>query len=742
MASSGNSLLIKRAWQLFGIGVFCAFLLVFMTAMGWLGKLPDIDELENPSIKLASEIYASDGSILGKIYAQEDRTNITNRDLPEHMVHALVATEDARFYRHSGIDIKSLFRAVLFLGKRGGGSTITQQLAKNMFHPERRNFVLRILQKLKEWIIAVELEKRYTKNEILLMYFNTVPWENSYGVKSAAKKFFNKDTRSLNIEEGALLVGLLKASGYYHPINHPDRALKRRNTVLNQMEKYGFLTKENCDSLKAIPVTLDYQIQSHNRGMATYFREQVRAFMDQWCRKRGFNIYNDGLKIYTTIDVRLQKYAEEAVNEHMSVLQKQFFDETKRLKSEPWRSEVAGEHWKTDKNYIAKHIKRTERYKRLTEQFPNSEDSVMKYMNQKVKMTLFSWNGDRDTMLSPIDSLKYCKQILHTGFMSMDPLSGEIKAWVGGVNMRHFQYDHVNKTATRQVGSTFKPIVYARALDDEKIEPCEMVPTGPVTLELEDGNTWTPANSGKVSAPEVNLYTGLKMSYNTVTARVMQRMGPRSPFAVKEISDRLGIDTRKFMPYPSICLGTMDVSVFEMVGAYSAFANQGEWIEPIFITRIEDKHGNLLEEFVPRHQEAMRPQTAYIMLRMLEKVVESGTGARLRGRYGITAPIAGKTGTTQNNSDGWFISIMPDLVSGCWVGAEDRQVRFRSTNLGQGANMALPITGLFLKKVQSDAKIKLNRDPFLKPEQELTIEVDCGTPDTDGDDGYIEGIDY
>lgn len=740
--AAGSSTLVKRLWQVFVAGLILLFLVVLFTALGWLGKLPDINELENPSTKLASEIYASDGILLGKIYSQEDRTNIKYNELPRHIVNALVATEDARFYKHSGIDIKSLFRAVLFLGKRGGGSTITQQLAKNMFHPAKRNLVERVLQKLKEWIIATELEKRYTKDEIILMYFNTVPWENSYGIKSAAKRFFNKETKDLNLQEGALLVGLLKASGYYHPLHHPDRAVNRRNTVFNQMEKYGYLTKDERDSLKALPMDINYQMISHNQGLATYFREYIRQYLKDWCEKKGYNMYNDGLKIYTTIDSKIQKYAEEAVSQHMSTLQTQFFDETKRLKSNPWRSEKEGEYWKTDPEYIPKNMKRTERYKALQRSFGNKEDSIMFYMNKKVKMTMFSWSGDRDTMMSPLDSLKYAKQILHTGMMSMDPTTGHIKAWVGGINLKHFQYDHVNKNATRQVGSTFKPIVYARALDDEKIEPCEMVPTGPVTLELEDGNTWTPANSGKVSAPEVSLYTGLKMSYNTVTARVMQRMGPRSPFAVKEISDKLGIDTRKFMPYPSICLGTMDISVFEMVGAYSAFANEGEWIEPIFITRIEDKNGNLLEEFIPRQQEAMRPQTAYIMLKMLEKVVESGTGARLRGRYGITAPIAGKTGTTQNNSDGWFVAIMPNLVTGCWVGAEDRQVRFRGTNLGQGANTALPITGIFLKKLQDDKSIKLNRDPFKKPENELTIPIDCTTAEPPPDVDYIEGIDF
>jgi penicillin-binding protein 1A len=740
--AANKSPIIKRIWQIFAAGIVLLLLVVFFTAMGWLGKLPDINELENPSTKLASEIYASDGVQLGKIYSQEDRTNIKYNELPKHIVNALVATEDARFFKHSGIDIKSLFRAVFFLGKRGGGSTITQQLAKNMFHPAKRNLIERVLQKLKEWVIAAELEKRYTKDEIILMYFNTVPWENSYGIKSAAKRFFNKETKDLNLEEGALLVGLLKASGFYHPVHHPDRALNRRNTVFNQMEKYGYLTKEVRDSFKSLPMDIDYQMISHNQGLATYFREYLRQYLKDWCEKKGFNLYNDGLKIYTTIDSRIQRHAEEAVSQHMATLQAQFFDETKRMKSNPWRSEKEGEYWKTDPEYIPKNMKRTERYRLLKQAFGDQEDSILFYMNKKVKMTMFSWNGDRDTMMSPLDSLKYAKQILHTGMMSMDPTTGHVKAWVGGINLKHFQYDHVNKNSTRQVGSTFKPIVYARAMDDEKIEPCEMVPTGPVTLELEDGNTWTPANSGKVSAAEVSLYTGLKMSYNTVTARVMQRMGPRSPYAVKEISDKLGIDTRKFMPYPSICLGTMDISVYEMVGAYSAFANEGEWIEPIFITRIEDKNGNLLEEFIPKQQEAMRPQTAYIMLKMLEKVVESGTGARLRGRYGITAPIAGKTGTTQNNSDGWFVAIMPNLVTGCWVGAEDRQVRFRSTNLGQGANTALPITGLFLKKLQDDKTIKLNRDPFKKPENELTIPIECNAAEAPPDNDYIEGIDF
>ena len=388
-AKTSTSPLVKKFWILFlsGLGIF--FVIVLLTAFGLLGKLPDIDELENPTVKLASEIYAEDGVLLGKIYSQEDRTNITYNELPQHMVEALVATEDARFYNHSGIDVKSLFRAVVFLGKRGGGSTLTQQLAKNMFHPARRNFIERVLQKLKEWIIAVELEKRYTKDEILLMYFNTVPWENSYGIKSAAKKFFNKDTKKLTIEEGAMLVGLLKASGYYHPVHHPDRALRRRNTVFNQMEKYGYLDKVACDSLKNIPIALDYQVITHNRGMATYFREYLRKYLEEWCEKKGVNMYNDGLKIYTTLNSKMQQYAEEAVGEHMANLQAQFYDETKRLKSDPWRSEKEGEYWKTDPDFIMKHTRRTERYQALKRDFNGNEDSINFYLNKKINMTVF-----------------------------------------------------------------------------------------------------------------------------------------------------------------------------------------------------------------------------------------------------------------------------------------------------------------------------------------------------------------
>lgn len=714
---------IKRLWIVFGAGILLFVLFMFALSWGWFGYMPDIKALEDPRTNLATEIYSSDGEILGKLFYLEDRTNIEYSDIPEHLVNALIATEDARFYKHSGVDPKSLLRAVTLLGKRGGGSTITQQLAKNLFHPERRNKIERVVQKLKEWIIAVQLEKRYTKDEIVMMYFNTASWGYSTGIKSAAKTFFNKTTSELNVEESAVLVGMLKAPTTYNPKRNPEKSKGRRDVVLGQMNKYEYLSDSQLDSLQAIEIELDYNLSSHDRGMATYFREHVHQFMKNWCKENGFNVYNDGLKVYTTIDSRMQQYAEEAVNEHMVELQDQFFRETKRLRANPWRDE---EHaWKEDKDYIPKHLKRTPQYLALKKQ-GKSHKQIMVEMEKPVQLSIFSWDGEIDTTMSVIDSLKYYKQILHSGFMAMNPHTGHIKAWVGGIDFKHFQYDHVNKRATRQVGSTFKPIVYARALEDRVVQPCEYIPTTSVTFELDDGDTWTPRNSDDPDESELRVYECLKKSLNTGTARVMKRMEPQSPLKVKDFSDKLGIDTRKFVPYPSICLGTMDLSVYEMVGAYGAFANQGTWTEPVYITRIEDKHGNILQEFIPNTTEAMSKQTAYTMVQMLQKVTEGGgTAARLRFRYNIRTPVGGKTGTTQNNSDGWFIGVTPDLVGGCWVGCEDRQVHFRNTAYGQGANMALPIFGIFLNDVYADRSIKISQEAFEKPEGEFEITMDC-----------------
>ena len=744
--TSFSSNLIKRLWKYFFIGLGLLVVFMVLVRVGLFGKLPDFEEeLENPRTKLASEIYSSDDELIGKLFYQEDRTNSDFKDIPQHMKDALVATEDFRFYKHSGIDARALARAIAKLGTDGGGSTISQQLAKNLFHDQARSLPARVLQKFKEWILAVELEKRYTKDEIILMYFNTVPWGNSYGIKSASKRYFNKSTSELNIEESAVLVGMLKAPTSYNPIRNTEASQHRRNVVMSQMKKYGYLSSAEYDSLKMLPLITDYNFTDHNQGLATYFRSYLASWLKAWTDKYEqatgvkYNIYDDGLKIYTTIDSKLQKYAEDAVSSHMKQLQKDFFAETKRRNRDPWY--IDDKPGVVDDNYIPKMIKRTRRYKSLKNQYKKNQDSIDYYLNKPVEMSLFTWDGDIDTMLSPIDSLRYYKQILHTGFMSLEPQTGHIKAWVGGINHSHFQYDHVNKNSNRQVGSTFKPFVFARALDDDKIQPCERVSTGPVIVEYDNGNkTWSPSNSGKVPE-EVTLYQGLQQSINTVTARVMKRLGPNSPEVVRQTAGKMGIDESKFVPYPTIALGVMDLSVYEMVGAYGTFVNEGMWVEPIFVARIEDKNGNILEEFTPRKEEALRKQTAYIVSKMLERVTSSGgTGARLRYRYNIPADaaIGGKTGTTQNNSDGWFMGITPNLVSGCWVGAEERVVHFRSTNLGQGANMALPIFAKYMEKVYADKKSGIDKGPFKKPDVEFTIELNCEAYEEEGNTDFEE----
>lgn len=723
--------IVKKLWKIFVFTLLMMVLFLFTVRVGLWGKLPDFKELENPKSKIASEIYATDGSEIGKFYFQEDRTNSELNDIPKHMFEALIATEDRRFYKHSGIDLKALVRAMASLGKKGGGSTISQQLAKNLFHERANSLPSRLLQKTKEWILAVELEKRYTKDEIMLLYFNTVPWGNSYGIKSAAKRYYNKPTSELKIEESSVLVGMLKAPTYYNPIRNPENAERRRNVVMSQMKKYDFISPEEYDSLSTLPLVTDYNFVDHNVGLATHFRSYLAKWLKEWTREYEkttgvkYNIYDDGLKIYTTIDPNLQKYAEQAVVKHMKTLQEQFYNEMAALKREPWYLE--SQQGVTDPEFIGKMIKRTERYRTLKIEFKNNTDSIEYHLNKPVPMQVFTHNGPLDTVMSPIDSLKHYKKILRCGFMSMDPSNGHIKAWVGGLDHRFFQYDHVNKGSNRQVGSTFKPLVYARALDDEKIMPCEMVSTGPVAVEYDNGKIWSPKNAGK-AAGEVTFYGGLTQSINTVTARVMQRLGPNSPQIIQQAAGKMGIDESKFVPYPSISLGVMNLSVFEMVGAYGTFVNGGTYREPIFVTKIEDKNGNILAEFIPIEQEALREQTAYIICKMLERVTQSGgTAARLRYRYDVPAgaTIAGKTGTTQNNSDGWFIGFTPNLVSGCWVGAEDRQVRFRSTALGQGANTALPIVALYLEKAYKYNKFKLERGPFKLPEEEMTIELNC-----------------
>jgi penicillin-binding protein 1A len=728
-----------KIWKWFGIAVLIGVLFLASIKIGIWGALPDTTELENPKTKLASEIYSSDNTVLGKMFYQEDRTNCDFSDIPPYLKNALIATEDARFYKHSGIDAKALTRAIILLGSDGGGSTITQQLALNLFQERADNIAFRIIQKIKEWFLAIEIEKRYTKDEIILMYFNTVPYGNSYGIKSASKRYFNKKTKDLKIEEAAVLVGMLKANTYYNPVRNPENATLRRNVVLNQMEKYNFLDEQECDSLKKIPLVVNHNFVDHNSGLATYFRSYLDQWMKDWTRKYEaetgvkYNIYDDGLKIYTTIDSKLQAFAEAAVSNHMAKLQQQFWNETKGRGRDPFYKEDERGDMVADPDYTARMIKSSQRYRDLKKAYGSNKDSINYHLDKPVKMSLFSWKGDIDTVLSPMDSLRYVKQILHTGFMSFEPQTGFIKAWVGGINHTHFQYDHVNKKSGRQVGSTFKPFVYARGLDDDKIQPCEVESTGPVVVEYGNGMQWSPQNSGK-TAPELTFYQGLQQSVNTITARIMKRLGPNSAEVVKQTAANMGIDDSKFEPYPSICLGTMDISVFEMVGAYGTFVNGGTFVEPIFVTRIEDKNGNVLEEFTPKRNEALRMQSAYIICKMLERVTMSGgTAARLRRNYKIPGDVSigGKTGTTQNNSDGWFMGITPNLVSGCWVGADERNVHFRSTALGQGANMALPIFGEYMQRIYASSKMNWGRGIFKAPDIEMTIDLNC--------DNYVGG---
>ncbi|HMT29549.1 MAG TPA: PBP1A family penicillin-binding protein [Bacteroidia bacterium] len=723
---------LKIFWVVVLAPLLILVVIVAATAGGFFGELPSFEDLENPKSALASEVFASDGVLLGKYYFQ-NRTNVHYKELAPNLVKALKATEDIRFEEHSGIDIKGLMRVlfktvILRQSGSGGGSTITQQLAKNLFPRETMRGFKLITRKIQEWIIAVRLERNYTKEEIIAMYLNTVEFgSNSFGIKSAAQTFFNKTPSQLKTEESAILIGLLKAPTYYSPVRNPENAKRRRNTVLYQMRKYELLSEQEFDSLKTLPIKLKYQAEDHNTGSATYFREYLRLYLNQWCNDHKkndgtkYNIYRDGLRIYTTIDSRLQKYAEEAVKEHLTELQKTFFAH--------WKGKTA---WSQQPQIITDAMKKSARYRELDDQ-GMEEDSIKKVFDTKIPMTVFTWNGEVDTLMSPLDSLKYYKMFLQTGMMSMEPQTGYIKAWVGGNDYHHFKYDHV-KEGRRQVGSTFKPFVYTLAMQ-EGYSPCYKVPNVRVTIIGEDGKPWSPENSDGKYGGMLSLKEALAESVNSVSAFLIKQFGPQ---AVIDIARKMGI-TSPIEPFPSICLGTPDISVYEMVGAYSTFANKGVWVEPVFLTRIEDKNGVVLQEFVPKKIEALSEETAYITLSLLKGVVEVGTGMRLRFKYGLANPIAGKTGTTQNQSDGWFMGVTPELASGVWVGCEDRAIHFRTTNLGQGANTALPIWALYMKKAYADKSINLSQADFERPESKLSIELDCSkylsNPTTTNDPG-------
>ena len=722
---------LKIFWALVLTPFLLIFLLVFMVSMGWFGELPNIAELQNPKLNLATEIISSDGKILGKYYA-ENRVNVKYKDLSPYLVNGLIATEDARFEEHSGIDLRGLFRVFFrtVIGgdqSGGGGSTLSQQLAKMLFPREKNQSKIRLaMRKIKEWIIAARLEKQYTKEEILTMYINKFDFVNlAVGIKSASTIYFNTTPDSLKAEQAAMLVGMCKNPALFNPLRRPDATLQRRNVVLSQMVKYGYLSEQKFDSLKTLPLGINFQPEDHNLGLAPYLREYLRDdFMKKWCDANPkpdgtkYDVYRDGLKIYTTIDSRMQHYAELAVEQHMKEVQEKFFKECKQKKNAPF-------DWRVSKDEISammiSAMHRSDRFRTLKSQ-GMKEEEIKKNFNTPVPMRVFSWKGEFDTTMSPWDSIRYYKHFLQAGFMSMDPHTGYIKAWVGGINYKHFKYDHVNKHATRQVGSTFKPFVYALAIM-EGWTPCQKIPNVPVTFEMPNQPPWTPANSSeeKYNGKMVTMQFALALSINWVTAYIMKQFGPEP---VVQLARRLGI-TAPMDAVPSLCLGSADISVYEMTGAMSAFANKGTWIEPVFVTRIEDKHGRVLADFRPKTEEVMDEEKAYVALQLMKGVVQYGTGVRLRYKFKLMQPMAGKTGTTQNHSDGWFMGITPDLVSGCWVGGEDRSIHFSTINEGQGAAMALPIFALYMQKVYADKKINLYPGEFEKPVGKINVEMDC-----------------
>ncbi len=706
---------IKWLWLSFIIGILSFVFLLWMVSLGWFGELPPLEELENPKTYLASEIFSEDGVMIGKYYLQ-NRSNANFVDISPNLINALIATEDVRFYDHSGIDFRRVFTAVLFVGTRGGASTVTQQLAKNLFPRKRFNNVFnKATTKLKEWITAVRIEERYTKEEIITMYFNTVEFGgNSFGISSASKTFFGKQAKDLTEVEAAMLVGMLKAPTRYSPVRNPENAIRRRNTVLNQMRKNDFISQESFDTLKLSPIILNYQEDDHNDGLAPYFREHLRLELLDWCEENGFNLYKDGLKIYTTINSKMQAIAEEAVYNHGKDMQRKFYNHWKGRN--PWGSYS---------ELITAGMKRSDRY-RILKASGASEAEIKVVFNTPVKMKVFSYTrGEIDTVMTPLDSIKYYKYFMQCGLMSMDPRTGYVKAWVGGINHQYFKYDHVNIHSKRQVGSTFKPLVYTMAMDNGW-SPCFVAPNQAVQFEGYPDYNPQNADSKKYNEPEMTLFRGLQFSVNNIVLYLMKQLGPTGPNAVIELAKKMGI-TSNMEPYPAIALGVSDISVYEMVGAYATYANKGVWTEPVYVTTILDKNDNIVRQVVPRTVEAMSEQTAYIMEKMLERVTAHGTAAKIKYMYQIPGAVGGKTGTTQNYSDGWFMGITPSLVTGVWTGFEDRAIHFRSMDLGSGSAMAMPIWGNYMKKVTADTSIFTIQEQFEAPKQPLTVEMNCET---------------
>ena len=734
----------RLIWVAFGSITFGIIAIFGAASLGLLGPMPDFRQLENPKTNLATQIISADDTVLGKFYFNDNRTPISFREIPTAMIEALVATEDERFYSHSGIDFRGTARAVFYLGKKGGASTITQQLARQLFVGVRsQNTFQAIVQKIKEWVIAIRLERRYTKNEIITMYLNIYDFNyNADGLRSASSIYFSKKPIELDLSEAAMLVGMLKNSSLYNPLRRPEMVRSRRNIVYQQMLRNKLITEEQRDSLAALPITLDFNPQSHREGIATYFRAYLQQFMRSWISKHPkedgtfYNLYLDGLRIYTTIDSRLQTYAEDAVTAHMSNLQKEFFRQ-----NVPEYNDIApflDVEKKDVENIMQQAKRRSERWRKM-KALGHDEETILASFEKPTQMEVFGWNGDIDTIMTPTDSISYYKHFLRAGMMSMEPQTGHVKAWVGGINYRHFQFDHVMQ-GKRQIGSTFKPFVYASAIDQLKVSPCDSLPDGYYCVEpakFGAHDAWCPKNSGDRYIGKRTLKNALANSVNTISARLIDKVGTRP---VVNLVRNLGVSS-PIPNVPAIALGSADLSVYEMVGAYSSFANKGIYVKPVVVTRIEDKNGTVIYQTAPETKDVLSEESAYVTLKLLEGVTESGSGVRLRHRgaektnpifrdlvtgypYEFDNPIAGKTGTTQNQSDGWFIGMVPNLATGVWVGGEDRSIHFETIAYGQGATMALPIWANYMKACYADSTLVVSKDEFMAPDV-VSIPLDC-----------------
>ena len=743
--------IVTILWIFIALIALVCVIIFFSIAKGWIGYMPPVEDLENPNYKFATEVFSDDGKVLGTYsYSKENRVYVGYPELSIHVINALIATEDVRFSKHSGIDAKALFRAVVKRGillqkNAGGGSTITQQLSKQLYSPSADNVMERLFQKPIEWVIAVKLERYYTKEEILTMYLNKFDFlNNAVGIKTASFTYFGCEPKDLKIEEAATLVGMCKNPSLYNPVRYNERSRGRRNVVLNQMRKAEYITEAEYDSLQALPLKLQYNRVDHKEGMATYFREYLRGVMTAkqphksdyrswqmqkyyedsldwinnplygWCEKNikkdgsKYNLYTDGLKIYTTLDSRMQKYAEEAVTDHLKELQGHFFKEKKGAKKAPYTFRLTQEQ--VDE-ILERAMRQSSRY-RLMKNAGASDVEIKKAFNTPEEMSVFSWEGEKDTIMTPMDSIRYYKFFLRAGFMSMDPRNGYVKAYVGGPNYHYFQYD-MAMVGRRQVGSTIKPFLYALAMENG-FSPCDEVRHVEYTLIDENGKPWTPRNANKKRMGEmVTVKWGLANSDNWITAYLMSKL---NPYNLKRLIHTFGVRNREIVPSVSLCLGPCEISVGEMVSAYTAFPNRGIRVAPLFVTRIEDNDGNVLATFAPEMQEVISTSSAYKMLVMLRAVINEGTGGRVR-RLGVSADMGGKTGTTNYNADGWFMGFTPSLVSGCWVGGEDRDIHFDTMLHGQGASMALPVWTKYMIKVLGDKSLGYDEnEKFQLPE--------------------------